>query len=258
MRRVGLVAVVVAWGCGGELTDARDVETITLTAAPLAGGTLDVRLGAGRLDVHGDPGVTEVAVTAVVRTLLPESPKKDLNALEDLRFELVEDDGQLELVVQLSDAFTAWYVDVDVSMPPDMFVAVEDGAGDMFIQAVAGAVIDDLGGDIELEDVPGRVEIRDGSGGIFLSAVGDGVDIVDGSGAIEMIDVTGDVDVVDTSGSIQAERVQGHVEIDDTSGDIHLTEVTSARVADGSGDIHLDRVGGWELVRDEDGEVFER
>lgn len=254
MTRVICACLLLLSACGDQLGEPRDVETRSLSVT--ATDALHIRVGAGRLEVFGDPDVTEVSVLATVRTLLPDSPKKDQNALDDLTFELGEVNGDLELLVSLSDAFTAWFVDVQVVVPAAMAVRVDDGAGDLVVTGVGAVVLDDDAGDAEVTIVAGDVTVTDGSGTLLVRDVGGNVSVVDDSGGVSVVGVSGDVRVLDTSGAILIERVEGHVEIDDTSGDIELTEVASARVRDGSGDIYLNGVGTWELAADDDGEVF--
>lgn len=194
---------------------------------------IEVRAGAGDLEIVGRPGVTRV--NAEGRACASDAD--DLAAV-DVRAERVGSTLRVETYLP-RDADGVW-LDLRVEVPDGVDIEVADSSGDMHVRGVAAVRIRDSSGDIEVEDVAGAVVARDSSGDIDIRHTGDvhvesdssgemwitdaaSVRIdVDSSGDITVNDIRGDVSVgSDTSGSIRARGVGGDFTVDrDASGEI--------------------------------------
>ena len=163
-------------------------------------------------------------------------------------------------------------IDIDLMIPADLLLDIDDGRGNIDIRNVRGELlIDDGSGDLQIRDTTGPVRIDDGSGDIKLSNVDGRVDIDDGSGSmtltgtmdvrirdgsgdINIRDVDGDVEIVDDgSGDVRIERVSGSVTIqNEGSGDITVRDVQGDFIAHdtGSGSVDYRDIGGRSEVRD--------
>ena len=107
-------------------------------------------------------------------------------------------------------------IDLEVVIPLDMSVFVDDGSGSMSISNLNGELeIDDGSGSISIENVDNNVKIDDGSGNLSLYNIGGDIYIDDGSGTITVNGVKGDVTVDDGSGSIIINDMQGNFHMDD-------------------------------------------
>jgi hypothetical protein len=121
----------------------------------------------------------------------------------------------------------AW-VKLEVRMPSNLALDVDDGSGS-----------------IDIENVLATVRVDDGSGSLKVRSVGP-LFIDDGSGSIVVENVTGDVDVIDGSGSISVTGVTGSVTIDDGSGSISVRDVQQDVIIEdaGSGSVKVANVAG--------------
>ncbi len=138
-------------------------------------------------------------------------------------------------------------MDLRIEMPRSLAADIQDSSGDMYIEGIAAARIDDSSGGIEVRDVPGSLIIDDSSGEILLANVGD-VELEDSSGEIEISGVSGSVLITeDSSGEIDIRDVTGDVRIiDDGSGSIVVVDVGGDFTVndDGSGSIRYRNIQG--------------
>ena len=212
-------------------------KTLSLPAESLKG--LEIRAGAGSLEVTGREGLATIEVKAEI--VAKGVADKDMNAYLKDRIELtLEKKGdKAVLVSRVREKFRLFgfgdnaVINLTVTVPKTMGLDIDDGSGGIVVEDVAG------------------VRIDDGSGSIRLSRIDGGVKIDDGSGGIEIDDVTGDVSVEDGSGEIDIRRVGGTVTVDDGSGSISIADVTKdVRIVNaGSGGLEIDGVKG-RIIRD--------
>lgn len=242
-------------GCIGGERRLVDRTQYSLDASELDALVFDV--GAGRLDIVGDPDIDTVEVTVELATNLYAFDDDD-GAIDALDVTLDERDDAAELFVHIDDGPAGYYADVVVSVPARMMVDGVDESGHACISDVAGVRLDDDSGGITLTRIDGDVVLRDGSGDIDVFGVDGDVEIDDASGDIALESINGAVSIADGSGDIHAEGVVGGVTVDDASGDVTLLEVLGdVRVTDGSGDITVETDGEFVLEDDGSGEVYE-
>jgi hypothetical protein len=198
--------------------DADGIEQITLN------------VGAGYLRINGDESATQIQVNARA-CANPEERLDGLNLEHRLRAGELQIDTDADAYVGLKLIGSNYArIDLDIIIPQNMAMSIEDGSGD-----------------IEIRNLAGNVSINDGSGEIELAGIAGDIDINDGSGDINVTDITGSVRVEDGSGSVSIRRVSGDVVIpDDGSGSLRIADVGGDVLIenDGSGSIRVDNVEG--------------
>lgn len=197
---------------------------------------------AGSLRITGRPGVAAIEA----RGTACANDAKLVEAIT-LRAERVGDEARITVEVPDGGWTIGWSgtsprLDLEVDVPANLPLEVEDTSGEVEISDTGAVRLDDNSGDLRLRRIGGDVEVRDGSGGIEIEDVKGSVRITeDGSGEIRIAGVDGDVVIRDDgSGAIDVSRVKGSVRIDE----------------DGSGSIRVRDVGGdFEVGRDGSGGI---
>ncbi len=218
---------------------------------------LEVRAGAGDLTVQGESGLRSVQATG---TACARSEAQ----LERIQIRLERDGDTLVLEAnppQMGVNPRDWFggtprLDLEVRVPANLAVDIEDSSGNARIANLASAQVSDESGDLEIENIRGALRVSDGSGNVTIRNINGPVRINDGSGDFTITKVVGDVIVTDDgSGSMEIFDVQGNVTIgSDGSGDIQIDLVRgSVRIEeDGSGEIRISGVQ-HDVTIDDDG-----
>lgn len=215
-------------------------KTLTLSAAELKGLRIDC--GAGWLKVTGSPNADKIEVRARIHAEGRDT--KDQNEfIADHVTLTLEKHGDRALLTSHIESHVSFFsfgdtgIDLEVTMPRNLGLDIDDGSGDLSV-----------------EDLAADVAIDDGSGGIHVSRIQGNLEIEDNSGEIEVRDVTGDVRIDDGSGSITVVGVGGQITVDDGSGGIDIDDVgRDVIIVDaGSGGVHIGNVKGRVIRRDED------
>ncbi len=242
---VTLPATAKAGDC--DFTAPRDA------VLPTAGATrIVIHAEAGSLDVRGVAGLTEARVRGVAC-----ASRRDL--LEEIRLDTEVRGDTVRIEADTPDSSGSWFssrtarLDLEIEVPADLAVEVEDGSGDSRIEGVASATVEDGSGELRISDVAGAVEVEDGSGFLEVLRIGGTVKIIDGSGEVEVREVGGPVTIDDGSGSVRIDEIEGDVEISDGSGEIDVRDVRGNVVVhdDGSGSIDVARITGDFTVRND-------
>jgi hypothetical protein len=213
MRSVLIMALILA--CQAVLARDHYEEMHELSLDTHAISVLDVESGAGSINIVGDSGSAEVSVKATVQV----SGKNDDKARKKIEDDLVltlernGDRAVLKGYFRQGGGFLDFgdspSVQLDVRLPDNLGLEVDDGSGSIEIRGVRGdIVLDDGSGSITMVDVGGNVKIDDGSGSISVQGVGGDISINDGSGGITVRGVAGSVIVDDGSGSIDVSEVE--------------------------------------------------
>lgn len=223
-----------------------EVRNLELDASGLSDVFIDA--GAGALTVKGVEGSDRIFVVATIMVDREDEGEARELIEKRLRLELERDGDRAKLKAGFRSG-RGWdgdaAIDLDVRMPAQLLLRIDDGSGPVKVQDIASAVrIDDGSGPIELSN-SGEIDIDDGSGSIRLEDTG-GVRIDDGSGSITIIRAAGDVYVEDGSGTIDIRGVQGSVTVDDGSGDIDIDDVEHDLIIEeeGSGSLRYTNVRG--------------
>lgn len=223
-----------------------EVRNLELDASGLS--KVFIEAGAGAMVVTGVEGGDAVVVVA---TIIVDTNDADDGAKfieKRLRLSLERDGDRAKLGADFRPEWgrdTDAVIDLDVRMPTQLALVIDDGSGPITVDGIASNVrIDDGSGPIELGRT-GDVDIDDGSGSIRLEDTG-AVKIDDGSGSITIVRAAGDVYVEDGSGTIEIRGVQGSVTVDDGSGDIEIDDVEHDLIIEeeGSGSLRYTNVRG--------------
>ena len=160
------------------------------------------------------------------------------------------------------DSFDPAYasIDIELQVPNNLPLRVQDSSGDMWIEDVRVLSVDDSSGDIRLINTTADITIRDSSGDVSIREHAGNLRIYDSSGAIDIREVQGDITIPgDSSGDIEIEDVQGLVTVEsDSSGDIEIEHVSGDVLVgrDGSGGIEIGNINGRvEIMSDGSGSI---
>ncbi|NIM89981.1 MAG: DUF4097 family beta strand repeat protein [Candidatus Aminicenantes bacterium] len=226
----------------------QEVKELNLTAAGIK--ALEIKCGAGSLEVVGREGLGEIQVTAEIVVKGASEKKAERFVQERMKLSLEKIGGKAVLVSKFKQpqpvlfSFKEKAINLTVNVPKKMPLRIDDGSGWLKVGHIEGnIVIDDGSGSVKIEDIIGKVEIDDGSGSIQAEKIEGDMEIDDGSGEVEMKNVAGDVWIDDGSGNIEVRSILGSVSIVDGSGSIYVEDVQGdVEVSDGSGSINVNGV----------------
>ncbi|WP_405105409.1 DUF4097 domain-containing protein [Micromonospora sp. NBC_01405] len=198
-------ALILVAGC--DTLSMRQLDFDTTETATVA--RVVVRQGSGDVTVRGTGPTGEVRVKRVLRYH---------GAQPDTRHEVHGD----ELVLD-TDCGRRCSVSYDVTVPPGTTVRGEGGSGDINLSKV------------------GAVELRLGSGNMYIDGAAGPVRAETGSGNVEVDDVPGAAILRAGSGNITGRGLSGQVDAETGSGDVdvELSAPASARAHADSGNVDL-------------------
>ena len=227
MRGFIVMAMFVASLAHGATHEYGEVRDLAVDAKGLSEFVIDA--GAGSMTVTGVPGADDITVTATIRIESRNEEKAREIIEKRMRLTLERDGDTAKLRSELNGDW-GWSeggtIDLDVRMPAEMALKVDDGSGSIVISDVVGAVdVDDGSGSLEIT-TSGAVRVDDGSGSITIRAANGDVYVNDGSGTINISGVSGSVTVDDGSGSITVDDVESDFIVEgDGSGSVNYTNV---------------------------------
>jgi hypothetical protein len=169
---------------------------------------VEIVADAGDVRVQGRAGLSEVRVFA-------RACARNRFALEDIEL-VVQNTGSTVRVLGLVPGGNSarGRLDLIIEVPDWMLVEIDDESGDINVEAVAGADIFDGSGDIRVENIWGDVFVDDASGDVRILDTAGNVWVGDGSGDIVVEDVLGDLTVeFDSSGSIRYRNIRGQINL---------------------------------------------
>ncbi len=216
------------------------IDAATLTA-------FDVEAGAGSLVISGSDNVSDITVVADIYT--------DKRNTDNYQLELTNSGKKAFLVAKINSSSGFWqgdspHINLKVTVPSHLMLAVEDGSGAASISNINGAVeVKDGSGELTITNIKNNLSVDDGSGSLYVNNVIGNVTIVDGSGSMELSEIDGNVDIDDGSGSIYAKEISGSALFEDGSGDLTVRKVDGViTIDDGSGDIDVEQAGGLKIL----------
>lgn len=238
-----LTSTLLLSGCiihvGAASADVELNEELTMPAEGIA--HLDISAGAGSLNVVGLEGATEIVVNAEIHTT------DDKN----FTFTLEQDGDTAVLVAEHGSTSGFWngnspHINVQVTLPKDMMLTVDDGSGETSITDLNGDLkVNDGSGSMDIARIQGKVDVEDGSGPLSISQVSGNVYVDDGSGSTTVANVGGDVKVDDGSGELVIKDIVGEVTIHDGSGSITVKDAGGLTITEsGSGGLNVSGVKG--------------
>jgi hypothetical protein len=237
MHRRIVLAVVATGLSGAAFADYEETRELTLDTGGI--DRLQIDAGAGSMEVIGVSGVPRIRVVATIQVPGRNDERAMKRIESDMTLSLEKQNDTAVLKSWFDNGAFSWgdspSIRLEVEMPEDMHLAVDDGSGSMEIRNVRGNInVDDGSGSLTMEDVGGEVEIEDGSGSITVSGVGGNIEIDDGSGGIRVRGVAGSVTVDDGSGSIDVSDVEEDlIIVDDGSGGLDFSNIGGRVEKDG-------------------------
>ena len=221
-----MFAASLAYADWGDFEEVRHLE---LDAQNISG--IEVESRAGSLEVTGVSGSDKILVTAIIRVPTMNEEKANEVIAKDMILTLEKKGEKAILRGYFDEGNLSWgdspHVRLEVSVPDQFALKIEDSSGSIVVSDVAGNIdIDDSSGSIQMDEVGGSIDITDSSGSIAVAGVGDDISIEDGSGSIKVRDVAGSVTINDGSGSISVKNVEKDLIIlSDGSGSVNYANV---------------------------------
>ncbi len=228
MRSFVVMAMFLASFSHAAWTDYEEVRELSLDADGIE--ELDIRAGAGSLDVQGVEGQGSIVVTATIVVADADEDEAAKIIAKRMELSLDERDGKAILKSDFDSGFMGAgpnaRIDLEVRIPSGLNLAIDDGSGSIDVRDIAAGVkIDDGSGSIDVENVA-SLYIDDGSGSIDVERVAGDVEVEDGSGSINVRGVSGSVTIDDGSGSIKVSDVEEDlVIVDDGSGGLKFSDI---------------------------------
>ena len=227
---------------GLQASDCKYKEMIDQTLDLAGSESLSVNAAAGELKITGLKGGNVAVIKG--RICVSEEEWLAKSGVETNAGEQAE----ITVVLPDTDDGHSWsgnnyaHLDLELEVPEGIRLNVRDSSGEMRLEGVSVATVQDSSGGLYISDATGPINIRDSSG------------------VIDLTDINGDVTIEsDSSGDILGRDIRGTVLVEsDSSGDIDFTDVSANFVVerDSSGDISANRVGGdFEVQRDGSGEI---
>jgi hypothetical protein len=236
----------------------RDEVTAPRAARVNVAGARMARIEArsGSLRVEGRAGLTEIQARGTARA-------SSRGLLEQIRLTAERRGDVAYVIVEIPEQRGDWddydehaSLDLVVEVPNTLALDVEDRSGDLEIRGVGPLDLVDHSGEATIENVGGRLRVRDGSGELRIRDVRGDVTLEDGSGGVRLHTIRGSVTVDrDGSGEFEAENVTGSVRIASKgSGSVDVAHVGGDFVVDrkGTGSIEHRDVRGRVEVPDRD------
>ena len=226
----------------------QEVKELSLPAEGIK--KLEIKCGAGSLEVQGREGFGEIEVAAEIIIEGVSEGKAQKIIRKEVKLSLKKIGERAVLVSEFHHPSSVFFsfrekeINLMVRIPKNMNLRIDDGSGWMKVENVRGNVdLEDGSGSAKIRDIIGEVDLDDGSGDIRIEKIEGNIQIDDGSGEIEIEDVSGDVLIDDGSGRIEMKGIFGNVSIIDGSGSIYVEDVQGGvEVSDGSGSINIDGV----------------
>jgi len=250
-----IIFVVMLFTLSLFASDYEETKHLSLSAEDISKLTIDC--GAGFLKVHGQSGLDEIRVTAVIKIDNIDHEKAERLVERYVELSLVDRGSKAELTSSFENTNSVFSVlfnrnanitiDLTVDLPENIDVVIDDGSGLIEVRDLSGDLsIDDGSGQIDLQNINGKVDIDDGSGDIEIEFVKNNIDIDDGSGDIHIKNVKGDVRIDDGTGDLEVIQIGGTVRVDDGGGSIYIDDVDEDVVIEDahSGNVRIRNVAG--------------
>ncbi len=218
-----------------------EVTTVRFDEADLDG--LDVDAASGSIHCkRWDKPFMEVRVVKKSRKDELDDAKEQF---KELTVEASTSNGCGEVEVQKASLFTRLSVETFCKVPAGRDVELETGGGDIRINGIEGGVkAKSGGGDLEVEDCHGNVQLTTGGGDVQVKRLRGGLTAKSGGGDLDVEDCHGDVLLTTGGGDIEVRRLRGTLTVRTGGGDVSV-QTCSGKVEckTGGGDVKLTDCG---------------
>ena len=238
-----LLSGCVVYVGNGHASDLQHEERkLALSATELQHLVADT--GAGKLEIIGETGRDSIELVANIYYY----------DAEDIRLSLIQRRSDAVLEAGFATAFyngNSPYIDLQVKVPAQFNLTLDDGSGDTEIRGLSGDLnIDDGSGELRISG-GNNANVKDGSGDVHISQLSGNLTLEDGSGDTDIRQITGNVSVEDGSGDLNISQVGGIVTLDDGSGDIAVDGAGGLTIIEsGSGGLKLNAINGPVNIND--------
>lgn len=249
---LALVGSIASAGCsvtvdindnGCKYTDHREA-TLALAGAK----SIRVKAGAGSLDVRGQRDLTRVRATGTAC-----ANSQDLLDQVQLKTERAGDEIIVTAIIPSAGVGSSPKLDLQVDVPDNLAVTVEDPSGTADISHVASLRMKKGSGTTRITDMAGAVDLEASSGEKTLEKVAGAITVEDGSGTLIIRDAAGTVDIREkSSGELTVDGAGGAVNAGRLgSGSALFRNVKGELVIDSksSGQVRIDGVEQNVLIR---------
>lgn len=229
-----VIILIIAWFFAMDASSYQAEKEFNLNLQAEGIKMFEIDCGAGYLKVKGVEGIKQIEVdaTLVTKGIEEDDLEEFINKHVKLKFEQYGKKGRLISEIKSGFSVSSLFkrkealINLDVRIPKNLDLEIDDGSGSIEVSNVNGNVeVDDGSGSIEIVNIKGWVNIDDGSGSTIVENISGKVKVNDGSGTIKITDVGGDVDVDDSSGTVSIYNIKGSVVVDDGSGGIVIDGV---------------------------------
>jgi hypothetical protein len=241
----GLALIIAAGSAGAAPCRYSAPRNVNLDAAALT--SLLVNLGATDAHVRGVAGLSEIQVRG---TACASSPQW----LDDLKIDTSRSGPEATVTVRTGHhdeifglfGFSRYaYMQLSVSVPPQLAVLLRSGSGDVVAGSLQSLDFHSGSGDLKAYQIAGALALQLSSADVDAHGVGSVELRGTGSGDVTVSDVRGDVRAAAAgSGDLHFSDVRGGVSVGSIgSGDLRLENI--------GGNIQVDSIGSGDLVADD-------
>jgi DUF4097 and DUF4098 domain-containing protein YvlB len=239
-----VIILIIAWFFAMDASSYQAEKEFNLNLQAEGIKMFEIDCGSGYLRVKGVEGLKQIEVDATLITKGIDEEDVEEFKNKHVKLKLEQDGKKARLISEIKSGFSVSSlfkrkeacINLDVRIPKNLDLEIDDGSGSIEVSNVNGNVeVDDGSGSIEIVNIKGWVNIDDGSGSTILENIGGKVKVNDGSGTIKITDVGGDVDVDDSSGTLSIYNIKGSVVVDDGSGGIVIDGVDKDVYIKGAG-----------------------
>jgi len=144
-----------------------------------------------------------------------------------------------------------------IQVPSGLNVSYDSDSGDLFVAGMDSELnIKMDGGDVEIVDVGGPVDVRSDGGDIDVDGVKSDVSLTSDGGELTVLGVDGDLIIATGGGEIEIETVKGKVEVVSAGGSVEVSDVDGdVFVNTSAGGVEVDHVKGEVTVLTGGGDI---
>ena len=221
-RFISLVILALSLGGYAQASYVREIEE-TFTVSE--GGQLTINTSGGDVTVVTG-AVDKVRVEARQVFHAADNADEAEEEAKNLEFSITQNGDDVSAISKYKRTSSKWFswgrrgvsVSFTVTVPPHYHVKASTS-----------------GGDVEVADIAGRVEVRTSGGDIELGRIEGEIDAVTSGGDIDVEAGRGNIKVVTSGGDIRVERAVGDVRASTSGGDVRIEYVDGVVDASSSG-----------------------
>ncbi|MFI5357511.1 MAG: DUF4097 family beta strand repeat-containing protein [Opitutales bacterium] len=206
------------------VTHAKIERLVEKTFTVQPGGTLKIGTQGGNISVRA--GADNQVHLVAREKIRADSEAEADKLLQDLTLTMEQTGNDVEAVAKYQKENSGWHFG---SWPPVQVVF------EVTVPAKYSAILRTSGGDVQVGDLTGRVEVRTSGGDVTVGRIDGDVKVGTSGGDIQLAQATGAADLGTSGGEVTVGSVGGSAKISSSGGDLHLGPVAGALQAHTSG-----------------------